>query len=120
MSEQDNQFIIANILTSEPEETHNGTVHLVRLIRNNQEQGRLATLNFAWLEKDEQLDFHEHSDCVEYYLILKGIGEMLVNEDRFNVSDGDFLRIKQGDSHSLRNISTNKRLEFITLRVEID
>ena len=65
------------------------------------------------------IDLSDLQYCVKYYLILKGTGEMLVNEGWFNVSDGDFFKIKQGDLHSLTNSSSN-RLEFITLRVETE
>ena len=105
-----------NINSLKKESNHLDSVDLVRLIKPNEIDGKVATMNYAWLEIDKTLDPHSHSDGSEFYLFLKGKGKMLVNKDWFEVTPGDFITVSKGLNHSLKNIK-KESLEFITLRV---
>ncbi len=74
-----------------------------KLIVTNENKGKLATYNYAWLEHGKQLTPHTHVDGEEYYLFLKGKGEMLVGTQWFAVAAGDYVVIPHGAVHSLKN-----------------
>jgi mannose-6-phosphate isomerase-like protein (cupin superfamily) len=104
-----------NIFTSKKESNHLGAVDLVRLIKPNQIEGKVATMNYAWLEKDKFIEPHLHEDGSEFYLFIKGSGEMVIEGEKFKVKAGDFFEVSQGLMHSLNN-QHKDTLEFITLR----
>lgn len=108
-----------NIYSSPKETNHKKTVDLVRLIKNNENLGKIATINYAWLDKDKALDPHTHPDGIEYYIFVKGVGEILIEEKWHQVKKGDFITIPTSTLHSLKNTSTNP-LEFITIRTLIE
>lgn len=97
-------------------EIHNGTVTIVRLIKNALgEEPRLATFNYAWLNQGDKLQPHSHPDGVEHYLFLEGVGEMMITDEWFGVKPGDFLSIPAGALHTLKNDAKSK-LIFLTMR----
>jgi mannose-6-phosphate isomerase-like protein (cupin superfamily) len=98
-----------------PEQTHEGTVFRKRLVTVSDQPGKLATANYAWIEKDQQLPAHIHPDGVEFYLFLEGTGEMMVEDKWFPVGKNDFVTVAQNQNHSLKNIQTQP-LVFITFR----
>jgi len=104
-----------NINLSKKESNHLGSVNLIRLIEPDQIEGRVATMNYAWLEKYKTLELHKHIDGNEYYLFLKGNGEILIVKEWTEIIPGDFVTISKGLTHSLKN-TNNDSLEFVTLR----
>lgn len=97
------------------EEVHGGTTFKKPLITQTEENGRVGTFNYAWLEKGMEVTPHKHPDGLEYYLFLEGEGEMLVGERWFVVTKDDFIIVPQNNFHSVKN-NKEKRLVFITLR----
>lgn len=101
------------------EATHNNSVFRKRLITVGENKGNIATCNYAWLEKGKQLETHSHPDGEEFYLFLKGKGEILVGEDWIPVQKDDFVVIPKGNNHSLKN-KYKQDLVFITIRTVLD
>jgi mannose-6-phosphate isomerase-like protein (cupin superfamily) len=97
------------------EKTHNDTTFRKRLIDAGEKNGRIATCNYAWLTKGNQLELHVHSDGEEFYFFLEGSGEMLVGKKWLSITKGDFVTIPQGAEHSLKN-SKEEDLVFLTIR----
>jgi mannose-6-phosphate isomerase-like protein (cupin superfamily) len=97
------------------ENAHNNTVWIKRLVTASQNKGKLETCNYAWLEKDKQVETHLHPDGEEFYLFLEGEGEILIGEQWFTVKKDDFVVILQNQSHSLKN-NREQRLVFLTIR----
>lgn len=110
-----NFFMKKNLNDIKTEMTHSQTVFLKRLITVSENKGKVATFNYAWLEKGKQLETHVHPDGWEFYLFLEGKGEMLVGDNWFPVSKGDFVTIPPKNNHSLKN-KHNQPLTFISLR----
>lgn len=97
------------------EKTHNATTFRKRLITTEENKGKLATCNYAWLKKGKQLKIHSHPDGEEFYLFLEGKGEMLVGDEWVSVKKDDFVTVPKNSEHSLRN-KNNQNLVFITIR----
>jgi len=100
-----------------PEELiHQGSTHRKRLIwTDDRKQGNIATMNYAWIDPGKKLELHAHPDGEEYYVFLKGAGEMRVAEEIFPVSPMDFVTIPVAAAHSLHNTGKDP-LFFITVR----
>ena len=87
-----------------------------RLIRAEEKKGNLATMNYARLEKDMEVEAHSHPDSEEFYLFLEGKGEMGVDDRKFDVGTGDLVTILPNQTHALGN-PHKPSLVFITIRV---
>jgi len=98
-----------------PTEMVHDTASRKRLITIGENKGRLATCNYAWLEKGKQLEIHSHPDGEEFYLFLEGKGEMLVGNQWSAVEKDDFVTVPKGNNHSVRN-NNDQNLVFITIR----
>lgn len=110
--------MIKNVFHEKPQQNHDGTANLVRLIENLPSDQIIQTMNYAWIDEGKQLKEHKYDDCIEYYLFLNGTGEMTIDQAKFQVSKGDFITIELRKLHTLINNSEGK-LEFLTLRALI-
>ena len=95
--------------------SHDGTVSLKRLIKSQAKSGPVETMNYAWLDQGQEVQAHAHANGIEYYLILRGSGWLMLNKKWLEVKTQDWIVIKPGVIHSIKNDSKT-RLEFITLR----
>ena len=107
------KYQIRNIFDEPPVTTHDGTVNLVRLIKNLEESGQVATFNYVWLNQGQEVDHHQHDDGSEYYLFLEGKGEVLIDKDWLSVEPGSFVKLASGQQHSVRN-QDEEKLVFIS------
>lgn len=94
---------------------HNDTTHRKRLITQDARKGKLATYNYAWLEPGKALTPHTHQDGEEFYFFLEGNGSMLVGEEWFPVTKGDFVTVPHNHMHSVKN-DNEKNLVFMAIR----
>lgn len=109
-------FPIKNLSDIPEEIIHNNTTHRKRLISNDEKhRGDIATMNYAWLEPNKQLEIHSHPDGEEFYFFLSGTGEMMVGDQWQAVKKGDFVTVPVGHAHSLKNTATDS-LVFVTIR----
>ena len=105
-----------NLDTIPVEITHNGSTHVQRLIRPNENHpGDIATINYAWLEPQKQLTVHSHPDGEEFYFFIDGAGDMLANGSWVNVKKGTFITVPIGSDHSVKNTGLPP-LCFVTIR----
>lgn len=104
-----------NLQDIHTEANHSGTTFLKRLIKTDENKGKIATYNYAWLEKGKQFETHSHPDGEEFFLFIESNGEMLVGENWSPVQKGDFVSVPIGANHSVKNTG-DKDLVFITLR----
>jgi mannose-6-phosphate isomerase-like protein (cupin superfamily) len=59
---------------------------------------------------------HPHShDEEETFLIIRGAGIMKIGEESSHVEQGDMIYIPRNEQHTIKNISTEMRLEFLTI-----
>ena len=54
---------------------------------------------------NKQTTGHEHQGQEEVYFFVAGSGEMLINEERFEVNSGDIVLIEDGEFHRVHNTS---------------
>ncbi len=94
---------------------HNNTTFRKRLITQDEHKGKLATYNYAWLESGKALTPHAHKDGEEFYYFLEGDGSMLVGDEWFTVSAGDFVTVPSKKTHSVKN-DNKKNLIFMAIR----
>lgn len=94
---------------------HNNTTFRKRLITQDEHKGKLATYNYAWLESGKALTPHAHEDGEEFYFFLEGDGSMLVGDEWFTVSAGDFVTVPSEKTHSVKN-DNKKNLIFMAIR----
>ena len=94
---------------------HNNTTFRKRLITQDEHKGKLATYNYAWLESGKALTPHVHDDGEEFYFFLEGSGSMLVGEEWFPVTEGDFITVPHHQVHSVKNDNVNN-LVFMAIR----
>lgn len=106
---------IENLSSIPTEQNHSNTTFLKRLIEQGEEEGRVATFNYAWLESGMSIEPHVHEDGKEYYLFLEGAGKMSVGEETTPVIKGDFVEVPAKTQHSVENNSKSV-LNFIVLR----
>lgn len=108
-----------HIETIPTETTHEGTTQVKRLIPpHGQHPGNVATMNYAWLEPGKQLTQHVHTDGEEFYFFLEGKGQILVGNDWFDVTAGDFVTVPPSHAHSVKN-TDSESLVFLTVRTQV-
>lgn len=57
---------------------------------------------------------HAHDED-ETFIILRGSGTMLLDADTASVGQGDVIFLPRNSTHSLKNASSEERLEFLTI-----
>ncbi len=62
-------------------------------------------LSSTLLHPGKQTTEHEHQGQEEVYFFVSGSGEMLINEERFEVNSGDIVLIEDGEFHRVHNTS---------------
>ena len=62
-------------------------------------------LSSTLLHPGKQTTGHEHQGQEEVYFFVTGSGEMLINEERFEVNSGDIVLIEDGEFHCVHNTS---------------
>jgi oxalate decarboxylase/phosphoglucose isomerase-like protein (cupin superfamily) len=69
--------------------------------------GPLACTNFAFIinrqEPGDEGVFHSHDVAEEVYVVLKGQGELKVNDDVITMNVHDAVRVEPGVMHSTSN-----------------
>jgi mannose-6-phosphate isomerase-like protein (cupin superfamily) len=68
----------------------------------------LQSLAEATLEPDQATERHYHRETEEIYFVLKGSGEMEVDEKKERVRPGDAILIPAGAWHTLVNDGTSE------------
>jgi mannose-6-phosphate isomerase-like protein (cupin superfamily) len=60
--------------------------------------------------------YHSHSKLEEFYLFLKGKGEMLIEDEIIPVEEGDFIEVKVGEKHMVSKVYGE--LHYIAIKKE--
>ena len=58
-----------------------------------------------WIKDEVKL--HKHAEHTENIYVLKGKGEMILNDEKFVIKKGDYLNIPKGSSHALKVLSSS-------------
>jgi mannose-6-phosphate isomerase-like protein (cupin superfamily) len=94
-----------NIFDVEGTEFPAGRRTRVLLGENGALDGDYFCQGYVIIYPDGSIPLHDHI-TVESYTILKGNGEMTVDEERVPVAPGDYVYIDKGKHHGLKNTGT--------------
>jgi mannose-6-phosphate isomerase-like protein (cupin superfamily) len=81
------------------------------IVKDNTELNNLI-VSSTRLNPNKYTSGHKHKGQEEVYMFINGSGEMEIDNDRFNVSAGDTVLIKDGVFHRVFN-TTQSELYFI-------
>ena len=65
------------------------------------------------LKPNQSTRGHKHPGQEEVYYIVSGVGEMEIDEKRFNVQGGDVVLVPDGAFHRVHNTSKSNTLYFV-------
>ena len=60
-------------------------------------------LSSTFLNANKKTSGHKHEGQEEIYLFIRGKGEMIIDDDRFEVKEGDAILIEDGVFHQVQN-----------------
>jgi mannose-6-phosphate isomerase-like protein (cupin superfamily) len=94
---------------------HDGIGQLqFKIVLEEELQSKISFLHFTILPPETSIGFHKHEDSEEIYIILKGSGEVIVNDEKHIVVQGDVILNRKGSSHGLKNIN-RENLEILVI-----
>ena len=65
--------------------------------------GNKLVLSSTFLRANQHTTGHKHEGQEEVYFFVKGKGEMLIDDNRFPVEEGDVVCIEDGEFHRVYN-----------------
>ena len=65
--------------------------------------GNKLVLSSTFLRANQHTTGHKHEGQEEVYFFVKGKGEMLIDDNRFPVEEGDVICINDGEFHKVHN-----------------
>ena len=73
------------------------------------------SLTVTWVvgEPDSQQPLHAHEESVQVYVIVRGRGLMIVDDEQREVAEGTAVVIPPGAKHAIRNTGTEP-LEYVS------
>lgn len=75
-------------------------------------------VHITTLPKGSSVGEHYHIDNEEFYLVIKGKGEMVVDGDKYIMEPGFIGLIKNGKAHSMKNIG-EEDLQMVVVEVAL-
>jgi quercetin dioxygenase-like cupin family protein len=94
----------------------NGELKVVNIVELEQLQGKSSLFGLNVLTPGSSIGYHQHTDDVEAYYIIRGEGRVNDNGTVVTVSPGDMVFCAKGDSHAIENIG-DENLDFIALKL---
>lgn len=74
----------------------------VYLLKDNKLLNNLV-LSSTFLRANQHTTGHKHEGQEEVYMFISGEGEMLIDDNRFPVKEGDCVLIEDGEFHRVYN-----------------
>lgn len=75
-------------------------IHVVKIADDEYQ-----TSFIIWIRNEVRA--HKHNEHTENIYVIKGKGEMTLNDEKFVIKKGDYLNIPKGSSHSLKVLSSS-------------
>ncbi|WP_449600442.1 sugar phosphate nucleotidyltransferase [Paenibacillus sp. Marseille-Q9583] len=97
------------------EETLYGWYRVIDIEKNEMDQQVVTKRVHVWARKHISYQIHKKRD--EIWTIISGNGDVVVDEQRFNVSSGDVIHIKCGSKHAIRAIDS---LDLIEVQIGVE
>lgn len=67
------------------------------------------------LKPGEDIGFEVHKDNDQFFRFEKGLGEVIINGEKHQVSDGSAVIVPAGASHNIINTSNTEELKLYTI-----
>lgn len=85
---------------------------------NEDDSENFHFVHLTTLPKGASVGEHFHRDNEEFYLVIQGKGEMLVDGDQYIMEPGFIGLIKNGYAHSMKNIGEDD-LQMVVVEVAV-
>lgn len=99
-----------------------GKINLFQYISEANEKidcKKLSFLSMVILEPGSSIGEHRHDGNFECYFITDGHGEISDCSEKHLVQSGDLLITKSGQTHSITNLSNDKKLTMVAFICEM-
>ena len=93
-----------------------GTVRIVNIF--DKFDTAMQFFHYTVLPPGASIGLHKHKDDEEFYVVLKGDGEMEVDGTKQAVTAGSVIKNNPFGIHGLRNISDTEDLELLVFEVK--
>lgn len=77
--------------------------------------GRHMQLVLMSLKPKEEIGLEVHQDNDQFFRFEKGVGKVVIDENEYEVSDGDAIIVPAGARHNVINISDVEDLKLYTI-----
>jgi len=67
------------------------------------------------LEPLEEIGLETHSEGDQFFRFESGIGKVIIDENEYNVRDGDAVIVPSGAKHNVINTSDSEKLKLYTI-----
>ena len=79
----------------------------------------LEFLHYTTLAPGASIGNHTHGNDNEFYIVLKGVGEMTLDGVPSQVKPGDVIVNQPHGTHGLKNLSTTEEMALLVFEVKI-
>jgi len=75
-----------------------------------------SEISFNIMKPNSSIPFiHKHRENEEIYIIIKGTGQILLNDTTYKIENGSIIRVSPDTERTIRN-NSNKDLTFIVIQ----
>ncbi|MCH2061942.1 MAG: cupin domain-containing protein [Verrucomicrobiales bacterium] len=79
---------------------------------------KLTNFSQSILKPGQICPMHVHPDMWEVYLVDRGTGSIIIEEEEIVLKKGDCLIVDPGEKHSMQNTSSNEDLHLTYFGIE--
>lgn len=77
--------------------------------------GKFSQLVLMCLKPGEEIGAEVHPDIDQFFRVDKGSGKVVIDDNEYEVSDGDAAIVPAGSNHNVINISEDEDLKLYTI-----
>lgn len=77
--------------------------------------GKFSQLVLMCLKAGEEIGAEVHPDIDQFFRIDAGKGKVVIDDNEYNVSDGDAVVVPSGSNHNVINTSETEDLKLYTI-----
>ncbi|MBU2575856.1 cupin domain-containing protein [Patescibacteria group bacterium] len=77
--------------------------------------GKHSQLVLMCLQTGEEIGAEVHADIDQFFRIDKGTGKVIIDDNEYEVSDGDAIIVPAGANHNVINTSEDEPLKLYTI-----
>lgn len=95
-----------------------GVYKKILVKRNAIQDGHLQMINWAKIPVGKSFAKHYHQDLQEVFIIISGMGHIVVDDQQAELKPGDVVVIDPHEKHSMKNTGEDL-LEYIVIGVAV-